>query len=134
MPGTMETLIERHASSRNFDGSLDLLGLQCSASNVGILILIYQGFVILLCVCAESLQLCPTLCGPKNHSPPGSSRHRIFWARTLEWVATSSSRGLPDPGTKPAPLMSPAPAGRFFTTSATWEACHPSPGLSANSH
>ena len=29
---------------------------------------------------------------------------------------------LPDPGMEPASLMSPALAGRFFTTSATWEA------------
>ena len=29
---------------------------------------------------------------------------------------------LPDPGLKPASLMSPALPGRFFTTSATWEA------------
>ena len=29
---------------------------------------------------------------------------------------------LPDPGIKPASLMSPALAGRFFTTSAIWEA------------
>ena len=28
---------------------------------------------------------------------------------------------LPDPGIKPAALMSPALAGEFFTTSATWE-------------
>ena len=28
---------------------------------------------------------------------------------------------LPDPGIKPASVMSPALAGRFFTTSATWE-------------
>ena len=28
---------------------------------------------------------------------------------------------LPDPGIKPTSLMSPALAGRFFTTSATWE-------------
>ena len=32
-----------------------------------------------------------------------------------------SSRGSPDPGMEPDPL-SPALAGRFFTTSATWEA------------
>ena len=30
---------------------------------------------------------------------------------------------LPDPGIEPAPLISPALAGRFFTTSATREAC-----------
>ena len=29
---------------------------------------------------------------------------------------------LPNPGIKPTSLMSPALAGRFFTTSATWEA------------
>jgi len=29
---------------------------------------------------------------------------------------------LPDPGSKPTSLSSPALAGRFFTTSATWEA------------
>ena len=34
----------------------------------------------------------------------------------------SSPRDLPDPGIKPASLASPALAGRFFTTSATWEA------------
>ena len=34
----------------------------------------------------------------------------------------SSPGHLPDPGIKPATLMSPALAGGFFTTSATWEA------------
>ena len=29
---------------------------------------------------------------------------------------------LPDPGIEPLSLMSPTLAGRFFTTSATWEA------------
>ena len=33
-----------------------------------------------------------------------------------------SSRDLPNPGIKPMSLTSPALAGRFFTTSATWEA------------
>jgi len=31
---------------------------------------------------------------------------------------------LPDPGIEPVSLMSPALAGRFFTTSTTWEAQH----------
>ena len=30
---------------------------------------------------------------------------------------------LPDAGIEPMSLMSPAFAGRFFTTSAAWEAC-----------
>ena len=32
---------------------------------------------------------------------------------------------LPNPGIEPTSLMSPALAGRFFTTSATWEAPMP---------
>ena len=33
---------------------------------------------------AKSLQLCPTLCDPRDSSPPGSSIHGIFQARVLE--------------------------------------------------
>ena len=40
---------------------------------------------------AKSLQSCPTLCDPMDCSPPGSSIHGIFQARTLEWVAISFS-------------------------------------------
>ena len=39
-----------------------------------------------------SLQSCPTLCDPMDHSPPGSSVHRILQARPLERVAVSTSR------------------------------------------
>ena len=41
-------------------------------------------------VCAQS---CPTLCDPMNYSLPGSSVHRIFQARMLEWVPILYSRG-----------------------------------------
>ena len=37
------------------------------------------------------LQSCPTLCGPIDGSPPGSPVSGILQARTLEWVAISSS-------------------------------------------
>ena len=40
---------------------------------------------------AASLQSCLTLCDPIDGSPPGSSVHGILQARTLEWVAISSS-------------------------------------------
>ena len=33
------------------------------------------------CVCAKSLQLCPTLCDPMDCSLPSSTVHRILWAR-----------------------------------------------------
>jgi len=40
---------------------------------------------------AKSLQSCPTLCNPKDGSPPGSPVPGILQARTLEWVAISFS-------------------------------------------
>ena len=46
------------------------------------------------CVRAKWLQSCPTLCNPMDCSPPNSSVHGIFHARTLEWVAMPSSRGI----------------------------------------
>ena len=75
-----------------------------------------------MCVCANSLQSCPTLCSSVDCSPPGSSVHGLFQARILEWVAMPSSRGSPDSGIKRAFLISPALAGRFFTINDTWEA------------
>ena len=53
--------------------------------------------------------------------PPGSFVYGIFQARIVEWVAISPG-DLPDPGIEPVSLASPALAGGFFTTSATWEA------------
>ena len=40
---------------------------------------------------AKSLQSCLTLCDPMDDSPPGSPVPGILQARTLEWVAISSS-------------------------------------------
>ena len=47
---------------------------------------------VCLCVCAGT-QLCSTRYDPINCSLTGSSVHRIFQSRTLEWVAISYSRG-----------------------------------------
>ena len=40
---------------------------------------------------AKSLPSCPTLCDPRDGSPPGSPIPGILQARTLEWVAISFS-------------------------------------------
>ena len=64
----------------------------------------------------------PTLCEPMDDNPPGFSDYEILQARILEWVAISSSRGSSQPSIEPGSLMSPALAGKFFTTSTTWEA------------
>ena len=66
-----------------------------------------------MCVSAKSLQSCPTLCDPMDYSPPDSSVHETIQARILEWFAISSPGDLPNPGME---LLSPALAGRFFTT------------------
>ena len=52
---------------------------------------------------------------------PARLRHPwngILQARILEWVAIPSPGDLPDPEIEPG---SPALAGGFFTTGATWE-------------
>ena len=41
---------------------------------------------------AKLLQSCPTLCDPRDGSPPGSPVPGILQARTLEWVAISFSK------------------------------------------
>ena len=56
---------------------------------------------------------CPTLCDPIHCSLSGSSVHRVFQARTLEWVAISFPGDHFDPGIEPT---SPASTGGFFTT------------------
>ena len=48
-------------------------------------------FQTLAATAAKSLQSCPTLCDPTDGSPPGSPVPGILQARTLEWVAISSS-------------------------------------------
>ena len=56
-----------------------------------------QNVCVCLCVCisrsaaAKSLQLCLTLCDPRDGSPPASPVPGILQARTLEWVAISFS-------------------------------------------
>ena len=57
-------------------------------------------------------QSCPTLWDHVDYSPPGSSVHGILHARTLEWVAMPSSRGIfPTQGSNPGLLH----CGWFFT-------------------
>ena len=45
---------------------------------------------VCVCVCVQSH---PTLCDPMDCSSPGSSVHRIFQERILQWVAVFCARG-----------------------------------------
>ena len=69
---------------------------------------------------AKSLQSCPTLCDPRDGSPPGFSIPGILQARTLEWVAISFSRAL-----KWKVKGKPLSHVRLFAT--PWTAAHQAP-------
>ena len=77
-------------------------------------------FILLEVIMCLVAQLCLTLCGPMDCSPPDSSVHGIFQARILEhsllWGISLTQ------GSNPHPLHLLQMAGRFFTSSATWEA------------
>ena len=53
--------------------------------------LCWLGFSFVLIAAAKSLQSCPTLCSPRDGSPPGNPVPGTPQARTLEWVAISFS-------------------------------------------
>ena len=79
-------------------------------------------FLSIMCVHAESLQSCPTLGEPMNCSlqpllPMGFSRQEY-----RSGFPSLPPVDFPDPGIKPKSPASPALAGRFFTTGATWQA------------
>ena len=72
---------------------------------------------------AKLLQSYLTLCNPIDCSLPVSSVNGILEARKLQWVAMLSSRGSSQPRDQTSvSYVQPALAGRFFTTSAMWEA------------
>ena len=50
-----------------------------------------------MCLCAQLLQSCPTVCDPMDCRLQGSSVIAILQATILEWVAMPSSRGSSQP-------------------------------------
>ena len=75
---------------------------------------IYDAVCVALRVHARS---CSTLCNLVDYSLPGSSvrgisQARVYWSGLLFLLPG----GLPDPGIKPASLVSPVLAGGNFTT------------------
>ena len=74
-------------------------------------------------VACQVTSVCLTFCNPMDYSPPGSSVHGDSPGKNTAVGCHALLQGIfPNPRIKPASLMSPALAGRFFTTSATWEA------------
>ena len=72
------------------------------------------------CMCPKSYL---TFCNPMDGSPPGNSVPGILQERYWSGLPCPPPGDLPNPGTNTASLTSSALAGRFLTTSATWE--HP---------
>ena len=70
---------------------------------------------------AQSLQSCLTLYDTMDHSPPGSTVHRILQARILEWVAVPSSRESFQPKDQTQASYVSWLAGGFFITGTTRE-------------
>ena len=75
-----------------------------------------------LCVRAQSLQSCPTLCDTVDSSLADYSVLGIFQARILEWIAMPSSKGSSQPRDQTHLPYVSCMAGMFFTTSDIWEA------------
>ena len=79
-----------------------------------------KGALLLLCVCAKSLESCPTLCNPMDCT---------CWSPlSMEFSRQENWSGFPcpptgdlfHPGTEPLSLKSPALTSRFFTASTTF--------------
>jgi len=64
---------------------------------------IYTFICLWTCVCvhAQSLQSCLTLCDPMDCSLPSSSVHGILQARILKWLPCPPPGDLPNLGIKP---------------------------------
>ena len=77
-----------------------------------------------VCTCANSLQSCLTPWNPMDHIAHQASLSMAFSEHEWSGLPCPPPGDLSDPGIKPMSLTSPALAGRFFTTSATWEALH----------
>ena len=78
-----------------------------------------------MCVPAcEVIHLCPALCNPWTVAYQAPLSMEFSRQEYCSGLLHPPPRDLPNPDNKPSSLMSPALAGRFFTTSATWEAMY----------
>ena len=100
---------------RFFDGFL----CRAEASKSDIASLGYFALVARMLDCSSCVQLCVTPWTVALQTPLsiGFSRQE-YWSG----LPCPPPEDLPDPGIEPRSLTSPALAGRFFTTSTTWEA------------
>ena len=83
-------------------------------------------YTLLMCEYAKSLRSRLRLCNAMDYNPSGSSVHGDSPGKKIYWsgLPCPPPQDLPNPGTEPMSLASPALAGKFFTTSTAEEALH----------
>jgi len=103
--GTLKSLLQHHSSKASILWHSAFFIVQLShpymttGKTIALTRWIFVGRVMSLlfntlpaaAAAAKSLQSCPTLCDPRDGSPPGFPVPGILQARTLEWVAISFS-------------------------------------------
>ena len=89
----MEVCLRRKTRCAGADPSIKIFKTLYYSFSYHPTLVIYMSFIIFAAAAAaaKSLQSCLTLCDPRDGSPPGSPVPGILQARTLEWVAISSS-------------------------------------------
>jgi len=95
----------------------------CMSVCMCIYVCVYMCVCVYVCVCTLSrfslVQLCVTPWAVSRQAPLSMGFPRQeYWSG----LPCPPPGDLPDPGTKPMSLASPTLAGRFFTTSTTWQA------------
>ena len=75
-----------------------------------------------VCMCACSISRVPLFVTPWTIAHQAHLAMGLYRQEYWSGLPCPPSGDLPNLGIEPASLMSPALSGRFFTTSATWEA------------
>ena len=101
--GTLKNLLQHHSSKTSILWHSAFFIVQLShpyvttGKTIALTIWTFVGKVMSLlfntlsAAATKSLQSCPTLCGPRDSSPPGTPIPGTLQGRTLEWVAISFS-------------------------------------------
>ena len=74
------------------------------------------------CMCAKSLQSCQLFVTLQTVAHQASLSMGFSWQKYWNGLPFPPPGNLPNSGIEPTSLIFPALAGRFFATSATWEA------------
>ena len=77
---------------------------------------------LVTCSACSDARSCLTLCDPWTIARQAPLSMGFFRQENRSGLPFAAPGDLPNPGIEPTSLISPALAGRFFTTSVPWEA------------